>query len=268
MISRWCVGILVDARFADMPFVRYEQELPNRRRLWYVSDATMAVAEGDPGLQSWFFEKSYTSVYYIRSGTHQARNLRNLEFEICDRAAMHNSVFVGWHNLVTFALPPKNCHRRFVTVPAFWQNSVAHRMLCVWTPFMFAYYSSAFGDNGLSFSHSLLETTMTQLTIMSFVCYIQAAKDGAASLFFSARHRAIADGGFLRASERVVVSLLSKMRANFLKRGLLRLTRDCEMDLVAAILDFARVGETDRTATDSVGRFLNDFVVAAIIFVL
>lgn len=49
-------------------------------------------------------------------------------------------------------------------------------------------------------------------------------------------------------SEKILVRLPSKMRANVLDRWLLRIISDCAVDLVAANLAFARTGEIDWTA--------------------
>lgn len=38
----------------------------------------------------------------------------------------------------------------------------------------FANYFSAFDDNGPRFGHPLVETAMTELTIMLFSCFVQA----------------------------------------------------------------------------------------------
>lgn len=65
----------------------------------------------------------------------------------------------------------------------------------------------------------------------------------------------------------MLAPLLYKMRANILKRGLLRITSDFAVDLVAVIIAFARSGEIDWTAPDCLGCFLNDFLDATIVSV-
>lgn len=113
-------------------------------------------------------------------------------------------------------------------------------MLCGPQPSMCAYYFSTFGDNAQRFGSLLLETATTDFTIMSFVCFIRTAKYGAADVFLPARLRALASNGRLWATEGVLVRLPRKMRANVLKRGTLRIIGNCAVDVVAAILDFAR----------------------------
>lgn len=85
-------------------------------------------------------------------------------------------------------------------------------MLCVQSPLMFAYYSSAFGNNALQFGHLLFETVMIEFTVMWFVCFIQAAEYAMADFFISARFLALTDDGQLCANERVLVLLPSDMR--------------------------------------------------------
>lgn len=46
-LGRRCVGILVDARFADMPFVWYTQKLSYCRRSRDAIDANVKVTAGD-----------------------------------------------------------------------------------------------------------------------------------------------------------------------------------------------------------------------------
>lgn len=60
---------------------------------------------------------------------------------------------------------------------------------------MFAYYSSAYGNNAKSFGYLLLDTTMTEFTIVLFVRFIQAPEYRAANLFLPARLRAPAEDG-------------------------------------------------------------------------
>lgn len=125
------------------------------------------MVEGDPELHCRFFDEPYTNIYPMRGGSHKARALK---FEICHRTAVCSPVFVEQHNLEMFAALPEDSHFHYVSVSAFLQNVDAPCMLCVLLPPMFAYYSSAFGDNAPRLGHSLLEISMTWFTIMSFVC--------------------------------------------------------------------------------------------------
>lgn len=76
VLSRWCLGILVDFRFADIQFVRCEQKLFYCRKLRDTIDANMEVAGEDPGLQCWFLDKPYTSMYLTQEGAHQKSALK------------------------------------------------------------------------------------------------------------------------------------------------------------------------------------------------
>lgn len=60
-------------RFANMPFIRCELELNYYRRLQDAISAVMEAAEEYSVLQSWSFNKLYTSMYLIRGGTHWTR---------------------------------------------------------------------------------------------------------------------------------------------------------------------------------------------------
>lgn len=75
VLSQWCVGIFVDTRSADMSFARWDQELSNCCKLRDALDAYTEVAEGDPELQCWLFEKLFTSMYFMCGGTHPTRDL-------------------------------------------------------------------------------------------------------------------------------------------------------------------------------------------------
>lgn len=131
MLSRWCAGILVDNRFADMQLVWCEQDLSYCLYLQDAIDTNMEVAKGDPELQYWGFEDPYRSRYLIRAGIHRERAL---ELKICHSTAVRYTIFVGRHHLEVSAVPSKDPHRHYVVVPTFSQNLEAHRTLCVPSP--------------------------------------------------------------------------------------------------------------------------------------
>lgn len=68
-----CVKILLDTRLVDVPFVPSEQELLYCRSPRGAIDAKMDVTYGDPGLQSWFFDKPYPNLCLVRAGRSQKR---------------------------------------------------------------------------------------------------------------------------------------------------------------------------------------------------
>lgn len=204
-------------------------------------------------------------MYLIREGT---PHKRALEFEISHRTAGRNPIFVRWHTLQMVAVPPKDRYRHYVAVPAFCQNWKAHRILCVPPPPLFVYFYIAFGDNAQRYGHLLLETAITKFRIMSFVYFIQDMDYGAADLFLPARLQALVKDGRLRVNEGVLVPLSGKMRADFLKRGLLRIICDCAVDPVAAILAFTRASGIDWAAPDCLKWSLYDFVDEITIYVL
>lgn len=108
---------------------------------------------------------------------------------------------------------------------------------------------------------------ITETVIMCFVCFIQATEYGAADSFLPVCLWALAEDGLLCANDGVLVPLLRRMRANVLKRGLLRITSSSVVDLAAASLAFARAGRIDWAAHDSFGWFLYDFADTTLIFV-
>lgn len=65
----------------------------------------MEVVEGDPELECCFLNKLYTDLYMMRGGNYLTRVL---ELKICQNAAVCNLIFVEWHNLVIFAVLPKD----------------------------------------------------------------------------------------------------------------------------------------------------------------
>lgn len=105
---------------------------------------------------------------------------------------------------------------------------------------------------------------MTEFTITSFVCFVQAAGYVVVHLFMPAYLRTSTKGDLLCANKNAFVPLLRKMRVDVHKRDLLRLISDCTVDPVSAILAFTRVGKIDWAAPDCVGRFLYDSKVVAI----
>lgn len=62
MVSRLCVGISVEARFAKIQLDRSEQELSYCRRLSDGIDTNKKVFKRDLGLQFWFSEKRYANI--------------------------------------------------------------------------------------------------------------------------------------------------------------------------------------------------------------
>lgn len=44
------------------------------------------------------------------------------EIEVLQKTAKTNLRLEKWHNLETFAVPPREQHRHNVLVPAFWQS--------------------------------------------------------------------------------------------------------------------------------------------------
>lgn len=88
-----------------------------------------------------------------------------------------------------------------------------------------------------------------------------------ADLFMPALLRTLTNDGHLRSKEKVLVPLSSKVRADVLKRGLLRLISDYTVNLTSAILAFLCAGKINRAAPDCVGWFLYDFKDVTIISV-
>lgn len=85
------------------------------------------------------------------------------------------------------------------------------------------------------------------------------------ALLMPARLRALTVDGHLCANERALIPLLSKVRADVLKRGLLRLIGDCAAYPVAAIFAFARLGKIDWAAPVSIRWLLYKFADATVI---
>lgn len=197
VLSRWCVGILADARLVDMSLAGCEQELVYCRWLRDTIDAHMEVTEGDLGLQCWFINKPYTNTCPMRGGTHRTRALK---FEISQWKAVSIPVPVGRHNLEMLAVSPRNRYCYYVSGLAFWGNCEANHVLCVPSPSTSAYYSSGFGDMAQRFGYLLPETAVTEFTILIYVCFIQAEDYGTASSFWPAGLRALTENGRLRAN--------------------------------------------------------------------
>lgn len=61
MLRDWGAGIMIDARFADMLFVRCERKFYYSCKLQKAIDARMEVEDVDPHLRCWFFDNTYAS---------------------------------------------------------------------------------------------------------------------------------------------------------------------------------------------------------------
>lgn len=205
------MGILVGTRFVDMLFGLCEQGLSYCRRLRDAIDANRKVAEGDPELRCWFFDKPYSNMCFLRGKTHWGRTP---ELKTRRLMAMCNSVFVGWHNLKMSAVPPKVRLRHYVTVPTFWKTCEASRLLYLPSRLMVAYYSGTFDDNARRFGYLLLETAITESSIMLSVCFISASEYSVANIFFTARPQALAKDGCSKANKRVLAPVPYELLAN------------------------------------------------------
>lgn len=87
-------------------------------------------------------------------------------------------------------------------------------------------------------------TAIMEIGSLSLFCFIQAAGPGVLDLFLPSRFLAIQDDGHLHASEGVLLSLSSKMSANILDRGLLKVANICRADPVSPLLAFERASES------------------------
>lgn len=69
----------MDSRFADVLFIRCEPELSYYCRLQGAIDKNMKAAEGDPELQCWVLNGTYTNMELMRGETNRTKAQ---EFEI------------------------------------------------------------------------------------------------------------------------------------------------------------------------------------------
>lgn len=141
-------------------------------------------------------------------------------------------------------------------------------MLCLPTPSMFAYYSRASGNSNQRFGFLLCKTTITEFTVLSLVCFIQAAAYEMNDPFLPFCLQALTDDRRLRANEGVIVLLPQEMTANILRRGLLRISSNCTVNSVAANLAFARAGKIDWNMRDRLGCFSLGFAEVTTILVV
>lgn len=124
----------------------------------------MEAPEGDRELECWLFDKTYINAYPMRVGTHR---IKVMELEICHRTEVRTQGFVGWHKLEMFTVLSKDRHRRYVAVPAFWQNWEAPCILYVPSPPEFVFRLSAFGSTAKRFGYLLVDTAIKELMTMS-----------------------------------------------------------------------------------------------------
>lgn len=190
VLMRWCVGMLIDMRHADMPFVRCEQEFPYCRRIrdLLASDATVRV--GNPDLEYWFFDKSYAGNYMLHGGLHRKRSL---DIKVCQRTSARNPLFVGWHNLELFEVPPLERRKYYLEVSEFWREWEPPRLLCVPTPAVFSNYTRAIGDDTPRVSPLFRKIAKTEFFIMAFVCFVRMAEFGVNEMFVPQRLRSFVE---------------------------------------------------------------------------
>lgn len=104
VMARWCAGILVFLRYADMPYVRCDQKVGYFSGLRDHSESSATAREGDPDFEYWPLDNPYMKLYLFHRGLHR---MRLLELEVRQRRSGRNALFVGWHNLEMFAVPPQ-----------------------------------------------------------------------------------------------------------------------------------------------------------------
>lgn len=132
---------------------------------------------------------------------------------------------------------------------------------------MLAYNLRVCRDNAKRFVNLLLKTVMTETTIMSVVCFIQAAGYDAADLFWPARLRTLVDDSRACEYKWVLAPHSGEMKTSILIRSLLRINSDCAIDAVVTIIAFARAGKIYLTVPDCLSWILYKLADATIIFV-
>lgn len=75
-----------------MPFIRCVPEASYCHRLQDAIDAGMEVLEDDPGLQSYFFARLYTSLYLVHDVTHR---IKALELQFIKRRTRATGLFAS-----------------------------------------------------------------------------------------------------------------------------------------------------------------------------
>lgn len=203
-------------RSVDMLFVRCKQELPYCRRLKFAISANTEMTKEDLEPQCWLFDEPYTNMYLICGGTHRTRAVG---IGTRHRVAVRYPIFVRWNNLTMFAVPRLNRYQYYVSVSAFWQNLEAPCIMCIPPHPIFAYYFRAFGETARLFGYLLLETAMTEFTIMYFVCFMQSVEYGTANLFLLARFQGLCEDSRVCVNQVLHALSLFEMRASALKRG-------------------------------------------------
>lgn len=99
----------------------------------------------------------------------------------------------------------------------------------------------------------LCKTAATKIMVMSFVCFILAAKIGVSDLFLQNTFCVIRDEGHLRATEEVLVLPSRKIEANIIKWGLLTISNNCEASPVFALLVFDCANKIDWRNAETLG---------------
>lgn len=125
--------------------------------------------------------------------------------------------------------------------------------MCIMPHPICAYYFSAFGETARLFGYLLLETAMTEFTLMYFVCFIQSVEYGTADLFLLACLQGLCEDSRLCVNQVLLAPSHCEMEASVLKRGVLRNSSNCAIDPLVAIIDFVHAEEMDWIAPDCFG---------------
>lgn len=224
-----------DARFADTPFTQCEQGVSYGRKIRDATDAEIEVENGDPQRQRWFFDNSYTSQYVMHFGAYQTRTRK---LQVLQRTIMQNPLFVGWHHLELFSVPPRERHHQHIQATLPRGKLEIHPMLCVPTLLMLICYSDAFCSGEALFSPLICNNTITEFVVMLIFCFIRTADFSVHYLFIPNRFSGLKEEGRSRVNKRVLIPLPRKVRSNSIVRDLLMDILDCEADPVASFLAF------------------------------
>lgn len=188
------------------------------------------------------FSRPYTSHYQVYGGPHPTFTL---QFKVCQRSAVCHSLFVSWHHLEVFVVPPRKRHCYHVQGSPSWGALGTHCMLCAPAPPMVMHYSGAFENDGQPFSRLHDKTARVEFTVMSLVCFVCTAEIVVPNLCLSCGFRAWHGYSCHGAKKKIHILLLPKVKATPIFQGLLTMFWDCKVELVLALWAYAWMIQID-----------------------
>lgn len=153
------------------------------------------------------------------------------------RVAGKLALFVGWHNVEVYSIPPLRCGEVDVTVPDWWPRYKSSGLPYVPTPPVFAYCSELYKASGND-RDRVIAIAKKEKLVMFLAPIFVAWKYGHTDHLFGYTQFDAHDGGY-------IVPLQASSVEEACNVGLARLITLCASDAVLSVLELKRSCEVD-----------------------